>query len=122
MQPSNRRIPGPSGSLSPLPDKETKSGLHDYTGKDAHSRVLLINLWLFKYGTNDKTHAAAVVLSLILLTTIIVVIIIGMNATNGPWLDKVFSWLGGAFLFIAGVALGKGGTEGGRGRASDSEE
>jgi len=45
--------------------------MNDYTGSEAENRVLHINLWFFKYGTNDKTHAAAMVLSLLLFITII---------------------------------------------------
>src|SRR3954447_22376860 len=99
-QRSLKNIPKPSGNLFPYPDKETRRGLPDYTGRDAYDRVLLINSYFFKYGTNDKTHAAALVLSLMILIVIIAVIVYGMNGTNKEWADKVFSWLGGAFLFI----------------------
>lgn len=98
----------PPHNLSPKPDKATSKGISDYTGSAADQRVLHINIWFLKYGTNDKVHAAALVFSLILLITIISLVFVGMDAKNQPWADKTFSWLGGAFLFISGVALGKG--------------
>ena len=82
--------------------------MNDFTGSEADNRVLHINLWVFKYGTNDKTHAAAMVLSLLLFLTIVGVLIFG----GGTDLAKeAFHWLGSAFLFVSGVALGKGGSE-----------
>jgi hypothetical protein len=83
--------------------------MNDYTGPQAEDRVLHINLMFFKYGTNDKTHAAALVLSLLLFATIVGVLIFG-NGTE--WAKEAFHWLGSAFLFVSGVALGKGGKEG----------
>jgi hypothetical protein len=97
------QIPPPENTSS-VPDKATKTGLNDYTGPIANSRVLHINLGFFKYGTNDKTHAAALVLSLLLFLTIVGVIGFG---DGGEWTKEIFRWLSGAFLFVAGVAIGK---------------
>ena len=83
--------------------------MNDYTGPQAEDRVLHINFGFFKYGTNDKTHAAALVLSLLLFCTIVGVLIWG---DGGEWAKEAFHWLGSAFLFVTGVALGKGGKEG----------
>jgi peptidoglycan/LPS O-acetylase OafA/YrhL len=83
----------------------------DFTGKDAGNRVLYVNFLFFKYGTNDKAHAAALILSTVLLAAIIGLVFFGTRHNNAAWDDKAFSWLSGAFLFIAGVALGKGGAE-----------
>jgi threonine/homoserine/homoserine lactone efflux protein len=63
-------------------------------------------LGIFKYGTNDKAHAAALVLSLLLFFTIVGVAIFG---DGGDWAKEIFRWLGGAFLFVTGVAIGKSG-------------
>ena len=101
----NPEIPPPS-NLSPKPDKDTKKGLKDHTGPAADGRILLINLGFFKYGTDDKTHAAALVLSLLIFITIIGVILLGAWASSTDWVEEVFKWLGSAFLFISGVALG----------------
>ena len=98
------QIPPPDHT-SNVPDKATKKGISDYTGPVADNRVLHINLGILKYGTNDKTHAAAVVFSLLLFFAIIGVLIFG---DGGDWTKEVFRWLGGAFLFVAGVAIGKG--------------
>ena len=80
------QIPPPENTSS-VPDKATKTGLNDYTGPAAESRVLRINLGIFKYGTNDKTHAAALVLSLLLFLTIVGVIIFG---DGGDWAKEIF--------------------------------
>lgn len=80
--------------------------MNDYTGSEADNRVLHINLGIFKYGTNDKTHAAAMVISLLLFLTIVGVLILG---DGGDWSKEAFRWLGSTFLFVTGVALGKGG-------------
>jgi hypothetical protein len=103
------QIPPPSSGLSTVPDKDTKKGLPDYTAREAPERVLHINLWFFKYGTNDKAHAAALVLSVLLLSIIVgVIIFINSEGAASEWADRVFGWLGSAFMFISGIALGKG--------------
>jgi hypothetical protein len=80
----------------------------DYTGADAPERVLLINLGFLRYGTIDRLQGAAIFLALFLLLLIAVVIIVGLFKGDSPWFDRVFAWLGGAFLFVAGVAIGRG--------------
>lgn len=83
----------------------------DYTeGKTAPARVMHINLWVFKYGTNDKTHGAAVALAIFLLMLITLIYVTGFLSDN-TLADKVLSWLGSAFMFVAGVAVGKSGGE-----------
>jgi len=104
------KIPSPT-NLSPKPDKATKKGISDLTGPSADGRVLYLDLPFFKYGTNDKTHAAAFILSLVLLVTIIILVFLGLNATNTAWAERAFNWLGSAFLFVAGVAVGGKGYE-----------
>lgn len=101
------KIPPPSGDLSPSPDKATRKA-DDFTSGSAENRVLFIDLKFFRYGTSDKTHAAAIALSLIILIVIILVIIVGSFSTNQTWLEKIFTWLGSAFLFTSGVAVGRG--------------
>ena len=101
------QIPPPSNTFS-IPDSATKKGMNDFTGTVADNRVLHINLWVFKYGTSDRTHAAALVLSLLLFATIVGVLIFGHG---GDWAKEAFRWLGSSFLFVSGVALGKGGNE-----------
>ena len=105
LQPS---IPPPSGALSPTPDPETRKGLRDYTSSEgADERVLHINFGFFRYGTNDKAHAAAIVLSMALLLVIVLLMAAGLFSTEAAWKDKLFGWLGTAFTFVSGVAVGK---------------
>jgi hypothetical protein len=54
------------------------------------------------------------VLSLLLFFTIVGVLVFG---DGGELAMRAFEWFGGAFLFVSGVALGKGGAE----RKSDAE-
>lgn len=100
-------IPPPSNT-SRTPDPATRIGLNDFTGGEAENRVLHINLGFFKYGTSDRTHASALVLSLLLFLTIVGVLIFG---DGGTWSQEAFHWLSSSFLFVSGVALGKGGNE-----------
>jgi hypothetical protein len=100
----------PSGDLSDRPDAETRKGL-DFTAGSAENRVLFINLGIFRYGTDDKAHAAAIALSAALLIVAVGIIAAGLFSTNAPWLDKVLAWVSNAFLFVAGVSIGQGGRE-----------
>lgn len=94
-------IPPPENA-SPVPDKFTKKA--DYTGPSAEGRILQINLGIFKYGTNDQTHAAAMVLSLLMLLAIIGIFAF---APPGDKTDRILGLLETAFLLTVGVAIGK---------------
>jgi len=61
--------------------------------------------WL-RYGTDDKGHAAALIFSLLVLTLILLSIVLGFFVEKEEWLDRIFSWLGSAFMFTAGIAIG----------------
>ena len=100
-------IPPPEGDLSDVPDKATKSGL-DMTGPAAHNRILFIDFGFFKYGTDDKTHAGSIFLSLLLLLIALLVMIIGLFSAQPEWLERVLSLVWSAFMFVAGVAIGRG--------------
>lgn len=78
----------------------------DYTGDgEAPQRVMFLNLGFFRYGTNDKAHGAAIVLALILLALMGLVYFYGGDPIESK--DKFLTWLGSAFLFVSGVAVGK---------------
>ncbi len=98
--PTSRNAPTP-------PKKATRRA--DYTGDTADRRVLRINLGIIRYGTDDKTHGAAVVFSLLLFAAICVIMVFGMITSDREWADKVLQWLGSAFLFVLGVAIGRSG-------------
>ena len=101
-------VPPDTGSNEP--DRYTKSA-PDFTGDSAPERIFFINLYFFRYGTKDKAHGATVLLSLLLLAVILIVMAIGLHSGTSEWLDRVFTWLGSAFLFVAGVAVGRSGPE-----------
>jgi hypothetical protein len=79
----------------------------DYTGVAASHRVLNLNLGVIKYGTNDKTHAAAIVFSLLILVAIVSLTLLGAPLEHREWLDEIIRWLEGAFLVALGIALGR---------------
>jgi membrane-associated PAP2 superfamily phosphatase len=80
----------------------------DYTGPAASNRVLWINLWFLKYGTNDKFQGAAIFFALIVVVLIAVSLLIGCFCPEKQiWLDKHMSWLQWIFTFTIGIAIGK---------------
>ena len=85
--------------------------MSDYTGPNAASRVLHLNLWVFKYGTDDKAHAAAIILSFIQLACIMLLFIF---AASTPAEERFVSFLESGFLLTAGVAIGQSGAVGGK--------
>ena len=99
----------PLGNLPKEPDKETLKGLkNDFTGDGAENRVLHINLGFFKYGTDDKAHAGAMVLSMVLLVMIGLTGGAGLVSPNAAWTGDLLKMLGSAFTFVSGVAIGQG--------------
>ena len=99
----------PLGNLPNEPDDATKIGLDDdFTSPSAKKRVLHINLWFFKYGTDDKAHAGAMVLSMVLLFMIALTGAAGYIPGSGEWTKLLLQMLGSAFTFVAGVAIGQG--------------
>lgn len=111
-------IPPPSGDLSSTPDKYTAIS-PDFTGDHAHNRVLYIGTRWFRYGTDDKGHAAALVLSALLLIAALFSSLIGLaglfSGSDAGWVDNLIGWIGNAFLFTAGIAVGKGSDSKGNG-------
>lgn len=87
--------------------------MQDYTGAEAHQRVFYVNLLFLRYGTNDKTHAAALILSFVLLVATVATFASGYFVEKTDWAEGATRWFGSSFLFVAGVAIGKGGREGG---------
>jgi hypothetical protein len=81
------------------------------SGDSAGNRLLFINAGFFRYGTDDKTHAAAIVLSGVLLVIGLLVVIIGSFSSNSAWLERALMLIWNAFMFVAGVALGRSGKE-----------
>ncbi len=97
------------GRASDKPDKATIKA-PDWTAPEAPDRAFYINLLVFRYGTSDKAHGAAVLLSVLLLLVIIGLVFFGHAlGLSEAWLDRVFTWLGSAFLFVAGAAVGRSG-------------
>lgn len=79
----------------------------DYTGPVAAQRVFSLNLGILKYGTDDKTHAAAIVFSLLILLAIVGLTLSGALLEQRAWLDDIIRWLESAFLVALGIALGR---------------
>ena len=111
------KIPAPT-NLSPVPDKATKTGIDDYTSGSASKRVMHLNLGIFKYGTNDQTHAAAICLSLLELLCLMILL------TVAPQTDQVkemISFLQHALLLTVGVAIGQSTTSAAKDKSGTDE-
>jgi hypothetical protein len=106
-------IPAPSITTSVEPDKYTRKAPDFGADEHADYRVLHCNTKWLRYGTDDKAHAAALVLSACLLLVAVIIAIIGtiglFAGREAPWLATLITWIGNAFLFTAGVAVGKSG-------------
>lgn len=111
------KIPQPSGNLPTAPDQFTKLAT-DYTAETADNRILHINLCFFRYGTSDQAHAGAILLSLVILIVMVLLVPVGAFSSNITWIDRVFGWLGSAFLVVAGVAIGRGSVKQPKGKGS----
>ena len=105
-------VPAPPPAISDSPDADTALN-PDFTGDYAQKRVLHVNTRWFKYGTDDKAHASAMVLSALLLLSALILAAIGAIVAfaghEEKWLDTIVTWIGNAFLFTSGIAVGKGG-------------
>lgn len=104
MTPFRQRLRAPS------PDKVVKKDEPaDYTGSGpVRDRVLVINLGFFKYGTSDRFQGAALVLAIALLFLVLLLIIASVvTDISDARFDGIFQWLGGTFLLVTGVAIGR---------------
>jgi hypothetical protein len=90
-------------NVSHKPDKYTKMS---FIEGGAPGQVFGLNWFGFKYGTDDKVHAAAVFLSVLLLVLIAFVCLLG-TVVDRSWIPTTLQGLIPAFTFVAGVAVGK---------------
>lgn len=88
-----------------VPDRETKLGLPDQTGKGAaDGRVMHVNLGFFKFGTDDKAQAVAFILTVLMLGILTALAIWGQDTDQA----KAFAGLlEKAVLITIGVAVGQ---------------
>lgn len=106
-----QRINPELSGTDPQSDQYSRQSMDvtDYTGKRADQRVLYINLYFLKYGTNDKVHAASLLIScflLIVITLLIISTIFGWVDASDDFVEKMFDWLTNTVLFTIGVAIG----------------
>lgn len=104
--PSDRSKPRRKTSVD-IDEAEVRERPADYTGSGASGRVLFIDTGWVKFGTDDKTLVTSFFLSAAILMIILVTIVVGGFFGHEDWWNTVFNWLGNAFLFTAGVAIGK---------------
>jgi hypothetical protein len=98
----------PPEHTSPVPDAATRTGLPDHTGGGAaDGRVLRINFGFFKFGTDDKSQAIALILSVLLLA-IITALAVFANQTDT--IKDLMGLLKSAVLLTIGVAVGNSGS------------
>lgn len=101
------KITPPPEDTPSVPDSATLKN-PDFTGPSAENRVLHLSLRSFKYGTDDKAHAASLVATGSLLVVIIGITICGAFAseTAQPLISDVIKYLFNALMLSLGVALG----------------
>jgi hypothetical protein len=106
------QVRGPGKEPSVLPDLDTARDPDQSTDGVVPGRVLHIRLGWLNLGTSDKAYAAALILSAAILGTSVVVAVMAaiVSAMGGQtgWTDSLLAWLGNAFLFTAGIAVGQG--------------
>lgn len=86
---------------------ESSERADDYTEPRAAGRVLFIVTKWIRFGTDDKTYAAAVLLSAVLLVLVLVMVVLGAWFGDQGWWEIAFTWIGNAFFLTAGVAVGR---------------
>ena len=98
-----KKLKKPSPEHVKPKDKST-----DYTGESAPERVLWINLYFIKYGTNDKFQGAAIFFSLLMIFLMLIMVIIGcFKCESQAWAEKFIGWLQTMLVFTVGIGIGK---------------
>jgi hypothetical protein len=90
---------------SPVKEESDRHTARFFPG-GAPNQVFMLDRFGFKYGTDDKGHAAAIILSVLLLALLGCLIVLG-TFFDRSWIPDALQILGTAFTFVAGVAVGK---------------
>jgi hypothetical protein len=110
----NQEVPGPPPNIPDIPDADTATN-PDFTGDHAQNRILFINTRWFRYGTDDKIHSSAMVLSALILMAALIIAVLGtiglFSGHEAKWVDTLITWVGNAFLFTSGIAVGRSGKD-----------
>lgn len=92
--------------VSSEPDSFTKSGSPFFDG-GAPNQIFKFEKFGVSYGTDDKSHAAAILLSILIGILLLVIFAIGAFVER-IWIPDALKILGSAFTFTIGVAIGQG--------------
>jgi len=76
------------------------------TGNHAENRILFFNCKFFKFGTDDKVYAAAIILSMILLASLMLLCIM-ITVRDNKELGNIAILLINVFVDTSGYALGR---------------
>ena len=90
---------------SPVENESDRHTARFFPG-GAPNQVFMLDRFGFKYGTDDKGHAAAIILSVFLLVLLGCLFVLG-TLFDRSWIPDAVQILGTAFTFVAGVAIGK---------------
>ena len=99
-------IVSPPANTSEVPDRHTKTS-PAYTDGSAPNQVFHFKFLGMSYGTDDKTHAAAMCLSLLMLLIVMTCLIAGSIVKDRTGIEQILNFIGPAFLITIGVAIGK---------------
>ena len=92
--------------VSQEPDRFTKSA-DSFIDGGAPNQVFKFEKFGISYGTDDKSHAAAILLSIVIGMLLLAIFAIGAFVERS-WIPDALKILGSAFTFTAGVAIGQG--------------
>ena len=88
------------------PDEHTRKDPVFFPG-GAPNQVFQLNLGFVSYGTDDKSHAAALILS-IMLGFLMALLFFGGFFVDRPWISDALQVVVPAFTLVSGVAVGQG--------------
>ena len=97
----------PDHDISRKPDKYTKKASDSFVGDGAPGQVFKFECLGFSYGTDDKSHAAALILSFLLIIIYLIFYLMGI-IFDRDWIPDQLDNIGTLFTLVVGVAIGQG--------------
>ena len=102
---------GPEVPPSDQPDAYTAKAPDFTSDGDVPDRMFLVNTPWFKYGTNDKWHAASMVLSIVLVALLAVLgaidLLTSRSGNGSAQSTSALSVIGTLLSLTVGIAVGR---------------
>ena len=97
----------PDHVISGKPDKYTKKAPSSFVDGGVPGQVFKFTFWGFSYGTDDKSHAAALIFSFLLILIYLIFYVLGIIFDRN-WIPDQLDNIGTLFTLVVGVAIGQG--------------